>query len=206
MERFADGVVKYRVFILLVATAVTVGFSTALPKLYPDDDVMQFLPADNPEVKLFRRVNERFGGLDVAIVGLESEDLFSETRLQQIRKLTRYIGEVEGVLDVLSFTEVPNPVPGHLGLTVEPLVGQVPSNPEEIDLVITDIGMPGMGGHKFLLELIKLNSSVKVIIASGYSINGQVKKTMEAGAKGYVGKPYQIVDLLEKVRSTLDGE
>ena len=76
--------------------------------------------------------------------------------------------------------------------------------PGEIDLVIMDIGMPGMGGHKCLAELLKIDPSAKVIIASGYSINGQVKKTLDAGAVGYIGKPYQLAVLLEKVRDVLD--
>ena len=78
--------------------------------------------------------------------------------------------------------------------------------PTEIDLIVMDLGMPGMGGHKCLHELLKLNPQQKVIIASGYSINGQVKKSMEAGAKGYVGKLYQLVDLLNTVRTVLDDQ
>ena len=77
---------------------------------------------------------------------------------------------------------------------------------DEIDLIIIDLGMPGMGGHKCVQELLKINPDIKVIIASGYSINGQVKDTLEAGAKGCVGKPYQIHELLGKVRDVLDGE
>jgi two-component system cell cycle sensor histidine kinase/response regulator CckA len=76
----------------------------------------------------------------------------------------------------------------------------------EIDLVVMDLGMPGMGGHKCLEELFELNPQVRVIIASGYSLNGQVKKSLEAGAKGYVGKPYRLTDLLNTVREALDGE
>ena len=76
----------------------------------------------------------------------------------------------------------------------------------EIDLVITDIGMPGMGGHKFLQELLQINPAAKVLMASGYSINGQVKKSLEAGAVGYVGKPYQLSELLGSVREALDKE
>jgi PAS domain S-box-containing protein len=75
---------------------------------------------------------------------------------------------------------------------------------KEIDLVLLDIGMPGMGGHKCLVNLLKIDPAAKVIIASGYSINGQVKKTMQAGASAYVGKPYQLHDLLENVRAVLD--
>ena len=75
----------------------------------------------------------------------------------------------------------------------------------EIDLVITDIGMPGMGGHKCLQELIRIDPKAKVLIASGYSVNGQVSKSLEEGAAGYVGKPYRLSDLLDTIRTVLDG-
>lgn len=79
-------------------------------------------------------------------------------------------------------------------------------NQKEIDAIMLDIGMPGMGGHNCLRELVKINNSVKVIVASGYSADGQVKKTMEAGAAAYVGKPYRLKDILHKIRSVLDAQ
>ena len=72
----------------------------------------------------------------------------------------------------------------------------------DIDLVIMDIGMPGMGGHQCLQELIRMDPSVKVLIASGYS----VKDTNEANAAGFIGKPYQLSDLLRKIREILDQQ
>ena len=78
------------------------------------------------------------------------------------------------------------------------------AKPNEIDLVTMDLGMPGMGGHKCLIELLNFNPEAKVIITSGYSFDLQVKKSMEAGAKGYIGKPYQVTDLLNTVRAVLD--
>ena len=77
---------------------------------------------------------------------------------------------------------------------------------KNIDLVITDIGMPGMGGHRLLRELLQINPEEKVIIASGYSINSQVIESKTSGAKGYVGKPYQLADLMNSVRAVLDEE
>ena len=74
---------------------------------------------------------------------------------------------------------------------------------ERIDLVILDLGMPGMGGHKCLKELLKIDSHVKVIIASGYPEIGKVKETVESGASGFIGKPYQLADMLKKVREAL---
>ena len=75
---------------------------------------------------------------------------------------------------------------------------------EKIALTILDLGMPGMGGHKCLQEIRKNNPSAKVLIASGYSMNGHVRKSLETGAAGYIGKPYRINVLLRKVRAILD--
>jgi two-component system cell cycle sensor histidine kinase/response regulator CckA len=75
----------------------------------------------------------------------------------------------------------------------------------EIALIILDLGMPGMGGHKCLQEIRNNNAPAKVLITSGYSMNGHVKKSLEAGAAGYIGKPYRINVLLQKVREILDG-
>jgi PAS domain S-box-containing protein len=73
----------------------------------------------------------------------------------------------------------------------------------KVDLVILDLGMPGMGGRKCLGELLSLKPSARVIIASGYSINGQAKESMQAGAVGFIGKPYRNSDLLKAVRLAL---
>ncbi|MBF0529796.1 MAG: response regulator, partial [Deltaproteobacteria bacterium] len=75
-----------------------------------------------------------------------------------------------------------------------------------IDLVILDLSMPGMGGHKCLRDLLKIDPDAKVVIASGYSASGQVKKTLESGAAGYVEKPYQLKDLIDNVRAVLNGK
>jgi len=75
-----------------------------------------------------------------------------------------------------------------------------------IDLVILDLGMPGMGGEKCLQELLRMNPSVKVLIASGYAATQTVQGILEAGATGFMAKPYRLEDMLKKVREVLDGE
>ena len=75
-----------------------------------------------------------------------------------------------------------------------------------IHVVVLDIGMPGMGGHKCLRELLKISPAAKVIIASGYSPNGQLQETLAAGATGFVPKPYVSNDLLKAVRRALDAD
>jgi len=75
---------------------------------------------------------------------------------------------------------------------------------DRIDLIILDVGMPGMGGHKCLKELLKIDSKVKVVISSGYSATGKVRETLESGAAGFIGKPYLLTDMLNQVRGILD--
>jgi len=74
---------------------------------------------------------------------------------------------------------------------------------DRIALVILDLGMPGMGGHNCLKRLLEIDPEVKVIIASGYSVNGSVKETLDAGAVGFVGKPYKLSDMLNNIKEVL---
>ncbi len=75
-----------------------------------------------------------------------------------------------------------------------------------IALVILDLIMPEMGGKQCLENLLRLNPSAKVVIASGHLANGSTKEAMAAGAKGFVKKPYNIQQMLEVVREVLDNE
>ncbi|MFH1035097.1 MAG: PAS domain S-box protein [Pseudomonadota bacterium] len=76
----------------------------------------------------------------------------------------------------------------------------------QLDLVIMDLGMPGMGGHKALKEMLALDPAAKIVIASGYTAGGQVKESLESGAAGYVAKPFRLGELLSTVRKVLDGD
>ncbi len=74
----------------------------------------------------------------------------------------------------------------------------------DIDLVVLDLSMPGMGGHKCLQELSALDPGVRVIIASGYSTESLSGTTAPSEARGFIGKPYSLIALLKLVRQVLD--
>jgi len=73
-----------------------------------------------------------------------------------------------------------------------------------IDLVILDYNMPEIDGDKCLKEILKISPMAKVLIASGYALNDRLRETLNAGAAGFIGKPYQLKDMLQQVRSVLD--
>jgi PAS domain S-box-containing protein len=76
---------------------------------------------------------------------------------------------------------------------------------KQIDLVILDLIMPEMGGKACLKELLKMDPEVRILLASGYAADAAANKTLEPGARGFVGKPFRFMELLRQVRNVLDG-
>ena len=77
-------------------------------------------------------------------------------------------------------------------------------NPLGIDLVVLDLGMPGMGGLRCLQELTSRRKNLAVLVASGYSNEVQPGQLIEHGASGYIAKPYRLAELLNSIREVLD--
>jgi PAS domain S-box-containing protein len=74
----------------------------------------------------------------------------------------------------------------------------------EIDLILLDMSMPGMGGRQCLIHLVEMNPDVRVVIASGYSSHGPVKDAVLLGARSVVNKPYNISEILGVIRKALE--
>ena len=74
----------------------------------------------------------------------------------------------------------------------------------EISLVIIDMIMPDLNGGETYDELIKINPNIKVILASGYSLDGQAQKILDRGCNGFIQKPFNVKNLSKKIRMVLD--
>jgi PAS domain S-box-containing protein len=75
---------------------------------------------------------------------------------------------------------------------------------QEIDIVITDMGLPGITGKDEFKILNELNSDVKVVLASGFFEPEMKLELLKAGAKGFIQKPYIPNDILRIIREVLD--
>ncbi|MEI6134934.1 MAG: response regulator [Desulfomonile sp.] len=65
---------------------------------------------------------------------------------------------------------------------------------EEISLVVLDLLMPEMSGRDCLMELLNIDPSVKVLIASGYSPSDEFHTEISPLVKGFVHKPFAILN------------
>ncbi len=74
-----------------------------------------------------------------------------------------------------------------------------------IDLVILDMIMPEMGGAETFQCLKAANPDVRVILSSGYSMNGEASRIINQGCKGFIQKPFTIQLLSQRIREILEG-
>jgi two-component system, cell cycle sensor histidine kinase and response regulator CckA len=73
---------------------------------------------------------------------------------------------------------------------------------ERIDLVITDLGMPGMGGEALVAELIRVDPQARIIVATGYAASMDRPGLQQAAA--FISKPYTADGLVRMIRQVLD--
>jgi two-component system cell cycle sensor histidine kinase/response regulator CckA len=76
---------------------------------------------------------------------------------------------------------------------------------KEIDLVILDMIMPGISGGRTFDILRGINPDVVVILASGYSAEGEARAIINRGCRGFIQKPFQLQALSRSVREVLNG-
>jgi len=72
-----------------------------------------------------------------------------------------------------------------------------------IDLAMLDIFLPDINGNVIYPLLMKERPDLKVIVCSGYSIEGPAKEIMDAGAQDFLQKPFSMATLSEKLKKVL---
>ncbi len=80
----------------------------------------------------------------------------------------------------------------------------VARSPREIDLVIMDLCMPRLNGVEALRELKRYRADLPVILSSGYAEREASTRFGGVEFSGFLQKPYQVCQLLQKVRDLLD--
>ena len=75
---------------------------------------------------------------------------------------------------------------------------------DKIDLVLLDMIMPDYSGKETFDTLLMINQSVRVLLSSGYSLNGQANEIMQSGCKGFIQKPFTMEELSKRIRGILD--
>jgi CheY-like chemotaxis protein len=73
-----------------------------------------------------------------------------------------------------------------------------------IDIVVLDMIMPGMGAAETYDELQSLNPTIKVLLSSGYGADQQTSELLGRGFSGFIQKPFNMQSLSEKIAEILN--
>ncbi|MCJ7680644.1 MAG: response regulator, partial [Candidatus Aminicenantes bacterium] len=76
----------------------------------------------------------------------------------------------------------------------------------QIDLALLDIKLPDMDGGRVYPLIMEARPDMKVIVCSGYSIDGPAQAILDAGAEGFIQKPFLIAPFAEKLKEVLEGK
>ena len=101
-------------------------------------------------------------------------------------------------------------------LTSEPgfeVVGQASNGIEAVamaadvhpDVVLMDMIMPGMDGGKTFDCIREIQPAMPILLSSGYAMNGKAETIMQKGCNGFIQKPFNLVELSEKLKQVLDA-
>jgi CheY-like chemotaxis protein len=76
---------------------------------------------------------------------------------------------------------------------------------DNIDMVILDMIMPDVGGGEAYDKIKRINPNAKVLLSSGYSIDGEASQILERGCNGFIQKPFGMKQLSQTIREVLDS-
>lgn len=72
-----------------------------------------------------------------------------------------------------------------------------------VDLVILDMIMPGMDGRETFARMRELNPNARILLCSGYSVDGRAQELLSAGAAGFLEKPFRKAELSQKIAAVI---
>ncbi len=75
---------------------------------------------------------------------------------------------------------------------------------EKVDIVITDLMMPGMDGLELLERINGLDRDIVVIMVTGYAAIDTAVRAIEAGAYDYIAKPFKLDDLMVLLKNAAE--
>ena len=159
------------------------GFINVESEKHMGTSFLIFLPASDKNVVHEYRVKEAIQKGQETVLFIDDEDMVLDVGSEMIKGLGYEVMTATG---------------GKPGLEIYEL------NRDKIDLVILDMIMPDFSGKDTFDALQRINPSVRVLLSSGYSLDGPAKEIMGNGCRGFIQKPFTMSELSNKIRGILD--
>jgi len=132
-RQWLDLVLKYPRTVIASAILVTVLMGWNIPRLQLEPDVKALMPQDFEIINSMREMEDIFGGNDLVVISLTSQNIFSSATFEKIEAMTAEIETLAEVDQVISITNVQDVLGTTDGFEVHELIEEFPTTASQID-------------------------------------------------------------------------
>jgi len=135
MIQFAEKILKMRWYIMAGVLLITLFFGYHIGHISLDSDIINSLSKDDPSAVLYKQVGEEFGGNEMGMVIVETDNIFRTDVLHHIKQLTDSIQYTPGVSTVTSITNILDIKSTEEGIEIGKLVDEydIPESQQALD-------------------------------------------------------------------------
>jgi predicted RND superfamily exporter protein len=134
MQLFAHYILKLRWLIISLVICLTLFLGYQIKDIRINSDIIQSLPDDDPDALLFKKLGEQFGGFEIGMITIETDNIFNKEVLQHIRQISDSLRTIKGISSVTSLTSIIDIRGDEFGIEIGPLVDEydLPETDEEL--------------------------------------------------------------------------
>ena len=135
MEKLSRIIIKLKWIIVASVLALTIFFGYQTQFLTINSDILSSLPDDDPIASLYKEIGTQFGGNDMGMIVLESDNVFKTEILQHIKQITDSLKYTDGVSTVTSLTNILDIKSSEWGIEIGKLVDEynLPNKQSQLD-------------------------------------------------------------------------
>jgi len=148
MNRLAESIVKFKWLIIIIVLSLTIFLGYQINNLHINSDIIRSLPDDDPAALLYKEIGTQFGGNDMGLIVLETDDVFKAEVIQRIKQITDSLKYTDGVSFVTSLTNILDIKSSEWGIEIGKLV-------DEYDLPVEQSQLDSLKNYVFSKEMYR---------------------------------------------------
>jgi len=135
MNKVAELIVKLKWVIIIIVIGITAFFGYHINDIKINSDIINSLPDDDPAAHLYKQIGKEFGGNDVGMIVLETDNVYKKEVLEHIKQVTDSLKVMEGISTVTSLTDIIDIRSDAWGIEIGKLVDEydLPDTQAELD-------------------------------------------------------------------------
>ena len=139
--KLSKGILAKKWLIISLVLMGTLFFGNEIRSLKIDADILRSLPDEDPDARLLKKIGENFGGNNMGVIILETDNIYQTSVLEHIQLLTDTLANIDGITTVSSLTNIINIKGGDYGIEIGKLVDEyeMPESPKDFQILRNNI-------------------------------------------------------------------